>query len=70
MLIVARLLFAVRVIFAVVVAAVVLGLVVTPGSGRPSSNPIVAGAQGVVEGMAAFGRGMVDLAGATQHPRH
>ena len=62
--------FGVRTMVAVVVAAVVLGFLVPPGSARPSDNPLVTAGRGVVEGMAAFGRGVVDLSAAalSQHP--
>lgn len=68
--VVGRLLFTVRAIVAVVVASVVLGFLVAPGSSRPSDNPAVTMGRGVVEGMAAFGRGVVDLAASAlpQHP--
>lgn len=59
-----RLLSAARIVFAVVVAAVVLGFLVTPGSARPSDNQVIIAGQGVVEGLAAFGRGVVDVFGS------
>ena len=55
-------LFAVRAVVAVLVAAVVLGFLVTPGTRRPADNPVIAVAQAGVEGLAAAGRGLVDLA--------
>ncbi len=65
-----RLLFTARTIVAVVVASVVLGFVVAPGPARPSDNPIVTVGRVVVEGMAAFGREVVDRAASAvpQHP--
>ena len=55
-------LFAVRAVVAVLVAAVVLGFLVTPGTRQPADNPVIAVAQAGVEGLAAAGRGLVDLA--------
>ncbi len=40
----------------------VLGFLVTPGTRQPADKPVIAVAQAGVEGLAAAGRGLVDLA--------
>lgn len=55
--------FGVRTVVAVLVASVVLGFLITPGSSRPTDNAVLAVARQGVEGLAATGRGLVEFAG-------